>query len=48
MGDKSAVRAVASIRVSDTSQVEGYSLGAQERYCREYFQSKGWETTHNL
>ena len=32
MGANNAVRAVAYIRVSDVSQVDGYSLAAQERY----------------
>ena len=30
------------IRVSDQSQVDGYSLDAQERQCIEYCRSRGW------
>ena len=30
------------IRVSDQSQVDGYSLDAQERLCVEYCKSRGW------
>ena len=33
------MRAVGYIRVSDPSQVEGYSLDAQERYFTEYCES---------
>ena len=36
------MRAVAYIRVSDLSQVEGYSLEAQERSFREYCLKRGW------
>ena len=37
------MRAVAYIRVSSVSQVEGYSLSAQERLFHEYCKGKGWE-----
>ena len=37
------MRAVAYIRVSDVSQVEGHSLNAQERLFRELCKSRGWE-----
>ncbi|MDY6833408.1 MAG: recombinase family protein, partial [Chloroflexota bacterium] len=37
------MRAVAYIRVSSVSQVEGYSLDAQERCFRDHCRSKGWE-----
>ena len=37
------MRAVAYIRVSDTSQVEGHSLNAQERLFRELCKNRGWE-----
>jgi site-specific DNA recombinase len=36
------VRAVAYIRVSDLSQVEGYSLDAQERLFLQHCKTKGW------
>jgi site-specific DNA recombinase len=36
------MRAVIYIRVSDKSQVDGYSLEDQERACREYAQARGW------
>lgn len=37
------MRAVSYIRVSDSSQVDGHSLDAQERLFREYCKSRGWE-----
>ena len=37
------MRAVAYLRVSSTSQVEGYSLDAQERMFREACKNRGWE-----
>jgi hypothetical protein len=37
------VRAVAYIRVSDVSQIEGHSLDAQERLFRELCKNRGWE-----
>jgi site-specific DNA recombinase len=37
------MKAVAYIRVSDTSQVEGHSLDAQERLFYELCKSRGWE-----
>jgi DNA invertase Pin-like site-specific DNA recombinase len=37
------VKAVAYIRVSDVSQVEGHSLDAQERLFRELCKNRGWE-----
>jgi len=37
------VRAVAYIRVSDTSQVDGYSLDAQDRAFKDICRLKGWE-----
>lgn len=37
------MRAVAYIRVSDASQVDGHSLDAQERLFRQLCQTKGWE-----
>src|SRR4051794_37531215 len=36
------MRSVIYIRVSDKSQVDGYSLEDQERACREYAQARGW------
>jgi DNA invertase Pin-like site-specific DNA recombinase len=36
------MRAVAYIRVSDSSQVEGHSLDAQERLFHELCKSRGW------
>ena len=36
------MRAVGYIRVSDTSQIEGYSLDAQKRLFEEYCESRGW------
>lgn len=36
------MRAACYIRVSDPSQVEGYSLDAQERYFTEYCESRDW------
>lgn len=38
------MRAVAYIRVSDVSQVDGHSLDAQERLFRQLCQSKGWDS----
>ena len=37
------MRAVAYLRVSSTSQVEGYSLAAQERMFHEACKNRGWE-----
>jgi DNA invertase Pin-like site-specific DNA recombinase len=37
------VRAAAYVRVSATSQVDGYSLDAQERLFRELCKNRGWE-----
>jgi site-specific DNA recombinase len=37
------LRAVAYIRVSDISQVEGHSLDAQERLFKELCKNRGWE-----
>ena len=37
------MKAVAYIRVSDSSQVEGHSLDAQERLFQELCKSRGWE-----
>ncbi len=37
------MRAVAYIRVSDPSQVEGHSLNAQERLFHQLCKTKGWE-----
>ena len=37
------MRAVAYIRVSDASQVEGHSLNAQERLFRQLCETRGWE-----
>ncbi len=39
----SILRAVALIRVSDASQVDGHSLDAQERQFYELCKSRGWE-----
>ncbi len=36
------MRAVAYIRVSDASQVDGHSLGAQDRLFRQLCQNRGW------
>ena len=37
------MRAVAYVRVSDASQVEGHSLDAQERLFRQLCATRGWE-----
>ena len=37
------MRAVAYIRVSDISKVEGHSLDAQERLFREFCKSRDWD-----
>ena len=37
------MRAVAYIRVSSASQVDGYSLDAQDRLFHEFCKSRGWE-----
>ena len=37
------MKAVAYIRVSDSSQVEGHSLDAQERLFRELCKTRDWE-----
>ena len=31
------------VRVSTEEQVDGYSLSAQERFCREFAEKRGWE-----
>lgn len=36
------MRVVIYIRVSDESQVENYSLDAQERICRDFAHNQGW------
>ena len=36
------MRAVAYIRVSDVSQIEGYSLDAQERFFLDYCKARDW------
>ena len=36
------MRAVAYIRVSDASQVDGHSLDAQDRLFRQLCQNRGW------
>ena len=38
------MRAVAYLRVSSTSQVDGYSLAAQERMFHEACKNRGWES----
>ena len=38
------MKAVAYIRVSDSSQVDGHSLDAQERLFRELCKTRGWES----
>lgn len=40
------MKAVAYVRVSDLSQVEGHSLEAQERLYRELCTNRGWEPSH--
>jgi len=40
---RDAVRAVPYIRVSDSSQVDGHSLDAQERLFRQLCETRGWE-----
>ena len=40
------MRAVAYLRVSSTSQVEGYSLDAQDRMFHEACKNRGWEPVH--
>ncbi len=39
-------RAVAYVRVSSASQVEGYSLDAQERLFTELCKNRGWQAVH--
>ena len=41
--EQQTMRAVAYIRVSDLSQVDGHSLNAQERLFRELCRNRGWE-----
>ncbi len=41
-----ALRAAIYVRVSDPSQIEGHSLDAQARLCREYAGSKGFDVAH--
>ena len=41
----SLMQVAAYIRVSDLSQVDGYSLDAQERFNREFCELKGWALT---
>ena len=36
------LRAAIYLRVSDPTQVDGYSLDAQERACRDYVAARGW------
>jgi len=36
-------RAVIYIRVSDPSQIENHSLETQDKICREYAKTKGYE-----
>ena len=38
------MRAVAYLRVSSTSQIDGYSLDAQERLFMESCRSHGWQS----
>ena len=40
------MRAVAYIRVSDASQVDGHSLNAQERLFKQLCDSRGWEAVN--
>ena len=40
------MRAVAYLRVASTSQVEGYSLDAQDRMFHEACKNRGWEPVH--
>ncbi len=42
IGTSNQMRVAIYIRVSDPSQVDGYSLDAQERQCIEYCRSRGW------
>ena len=37
------MKAVAYVRVSDASQIEGHSLDAQERLFKELCKNRGWE-----
>ena len=40
------MKAVAYVRVSDASQIEGHSLDAQERLFNELCKNRGWEPFH--
>jgi site-specific DNA recombinase len=40
------VKAVAYVRVSDVSQIEGHSLDAQERLFQELCKNRSWEPFH--
>jgi DNA invertase Pin-like site-specific DNA recombinase len=40
------MKAVAYVRVSDASQIEGHSLDAQERLFNELCKNRGWEPLH--
>ena len=43
MSNPETKRAVAYVRVSSVSQVDGHSLNAQERLFHELCKSRGWE-----
>jgi len=40
------MKAVAYVRVSDASRIEGHSLDAQERLFHELCKNRGWEPLH--
>ena len=42
MSDANSKRAVAYLRVSSISQVDGHSLNAQERLFNQLCESRGW------
>jgi DNA invertase Pin-like site-specific DNA recombinase len=43
MAEQGKIKVVIYARVSTEEQVDGYSLDEQERICREYATSQGWE-----
>jgi DNA invertase Pin-like site-specific DNA recombinase len=40
------MRVVIYIRVSTEMQTDGYSMGEQEKFCREFAAARGWEVVH--
>ena len=46
IGTPNRKKAVIYTRVSESHQVDGYSLDAQERYCIDYCEKMGWVPTY--